>query len=212
MRARSSRARPSRSTPSTACCCTAGYPSFLTSDDEDELLLSSSDPILASGPLGGLGPSSSASNAGIFGRAWNTVFKVRPGATPTARQGAHADHGPLAWVCRGMAHEPHAVGWGTNRPALPARPPRAAQRTPAIESTRVNHQFTSEERNRLNNVESIDYLAPNSGTYRKWLYKQPHRRDWDRWMMMGMIGICTGLAAHMLYSVRAALTPSLPAD
>ena len=32
------------------------------------------------------------------------------------------------------------------------------------------------ERQRLNDVESIDYLPPNSHVYRAWLASQPHRR------------------------------------
>ncbi len=31
---------------------------------------------------------------------------------------------------------------------------------------------------------------------------QPHRRSWDRWVMMGSIGIATGLVAHLLNLVR----------
>ncbi|KAG1669629.1 hypothetical protein FOA52_010789 [Chlamydomonas sp. UWO 241] len=75
------------------------------------------------------------------------------------------------------------------------------RRGPDTESARVNHRFTAEERVKLNNVESIDYLAPNSGTFRKWLYRQPHRRDWDRWVMMGMIGLSMGLVANFLLSI-----------
>uniref|UniRef100_A0A7R9VET4 Chloride channel protein n=1 Tax=Chlamydomonas euryale TaxID=1486919 RepID=A0A7R9VET4_9CHLO len=70
-----------------------------------------------------------------------------------------------------------------------------------VESARMNHQFTTEERIKLNNVESIDYLPPNSASYRKWLYRQPHRREWDRWFIMGAIGMCTGLVAYLLYSL-----------
>ncbi len=54
------------------------------------------------------------------------------------------------------------------------------------------------DRNRMSNVESADYLAPNSGMYRKWLHRQPHRRQWDSWLMMGIIGICMGLITHVL--------------
>ncbi|MEW5318605.1 MAG: hypothetical protein WDW38_009815 [Sanguina aurantia] len=74
-----------------------------------------------------------------------------------------------------------------------------------FESARVNHQFTAEEREKLCNVESIDYLAPNSAMYRKWLARQPHRRYWDRWAMMGAIGVTMGLLAHLLYMVIHAL-------
>ena len=36
-----------------------------------------------------------------------------------------------------------------------------------------NHHYTREERQRLNDVESIDYLPPNSAVYRRWLAQQP---------------------------------------
>lgn len=40
----------------------------------------------------------------------------------------------------------------------------------------VNHYYTREERARLADVESIDYLPPNSEVYRRWLAGQPHRQ------------------------------------
>lgn len=38
----------------------------------------------------------------------------------------------------------------------------------------ANHHYTKAERERLSNVESIDYLPPNSAVYRRWLANQPH--------------------------------------
>jgi hypothetical protein len=32
---------------------------------------------------------------------------------------------------------------------------------------------------------------------------QPHRRYWDRWLMMGTIGVVIGLVAYLLYVVGA---------
>ena len=43
-----------------------------------------------------------------------------------------------------------------------------------LEDASVNHQYTRAERERLSNVESIDYLPPNSAVFRKWLASQPH--------------------------------------
>ena len=42
-----------------------------------------------------------------------------------------------------------------------------------VESARHNHYYTREERQRLNDVESIDYLPPNSAVYRRWVAQQP---------------------------------------
>ncbi len=44
----------------------------------------------------------------------------------------------------------------------------------------------------------------------RWLARQPHRRQWDRWVLMGLIGVTTGLVAHMLYLVRAATRRAWP--
>ena len=43
-----------------------------------------------------------------------------------------------------------------------------------VQSAGVNHVYSREERRRLNDVESIDYLPINSEIYRRWLAKQPH--------------------------------------
>jgi hypothetical protein len=36
----------------------------------------------------------------------------------------------------------------------------------------VNHSFSAEEKRKLNVYESIDYFAPNSAVYRRWLARQ----------------------------------------
>lgn len=93
------------------------------------------------------------------------------------------------------------------------------------DTTGCNHQFSPEERDRLNAVESIDILPPNSHIYRSWLAAQPHRwggipfqgkkqetssvgallmqirgcrQLWDRWFMMGSIGVCVGVICYLL--------------
>ncbi|CAK0786046.1 hypothetical protein CVIRNUC_009259 [Coccomyxa viridis] len=73
------------------------------------------------------------------------------------------------------------------------------QRGHDVEGAGVNHHYTREERERLANVESIDYLPPNSEVYRRWLATQPHRRQWDRWFMMGSIGIIVGIIGYFLF-------------
>eukprot|EP00882_Tetradesmus_deserticola_P024448 GHRQ01026718.1.p1 GENE.GHRQ01026718.1~~GHRQ01026718.1.p1 ORF type:complete len:157 (+),score=46.94 GHRQ01026718.1:394-864(+) len=40
------------------------------------------------------------------------------------------------------------------------------------ESSRVNHSFSADEKRKLNVYESIDYFAPNSAVYRRWLARQ----------------------------------------
>lgn len=41
--------------------------------------------------------------------------------------------------------------------------------------------------------------------YRSWLARQPHRRYWDRWAMMALIGMCTGAVGYALYVVSGAV-------
>ena len=41
--------------------------------------------------------------------------------------------------------------------------------------------------------DSFDYLPGHSAVYRQWLRRQPARLDWDRWLMMGLIGTIVGL-------------------
>ncbi|KAK9804251.1 hypothetical protein WJX72_003440 [[Myrmecia] bisecta] len=86
---------------------------------------------------------------------------------------------------------------------LPSRNPFKSlfQRGHDVEGAGVNHHYTREERERLNDVESIDYLPPNSAVYRKWLAGQPHGRIWDRWFMMGSIGVSVGLIGYLLYTL-----------
>jgi chloride channel 7 len=83
---------------------------------------------------------------------------------------------------------------------LARRVRRAARRAFGhdAEATSSNHHFTQAERRRLQQFESIDYLPPNSQVYRAWLAKQPHGRSWDRWAMMGAIGVSVGLLAYGL--------------
>ncbi|KAK9806419.1 hypothetical protein WJX73_004486 [Symbiochloris irregularis] len=68
-----------------------------------------------------------------------------------------------------------------------------------VESAAAHHHYTREERQRLNNHESIDYLPPNSAVFRSWLARQPHKRQWDRWFMMGSIGVSVGLIGYLLF-------------
>ncbi|KAK9840815.1 hypothetical protein WJX81_006821 [Elliptochloris bilobata] len=67
------------------------------------------------------------------------------------------------------------------------------------ESAGVNHHYTREERLRLADIDGIDYLPPNSAVFRRWLAKQPHRRLWDRWFMMGSIGVTVALIGWALF-------------
>ncbi|EFN56864.1 hypothetical protein CHLNCDRAFT_144489 [Chlorella variabilis] len=68
-----------------------------------------------------------------------------------------------------------------------------------MESAGVNHTYTGEEKARLKQFQSIDYLAPSSRVYRQWLAAQPWGRYWDRWLMMALSGMAVGLVGFFLH-------------
>ncbi|KAL4443355.1 hypothetical protein ABPG75_011092 [Micractinium tetrahymenae] len=70
-----------------------------------------------------------------------------------------------------------------------------------MEAAGVNHAYTGEERARLKQFQSIDYLAPSSRVYRAWLAAQPYGRYWDRWLMMALIGVTVGLVGFSLHTL-----------
>ncbi len=53
----------------------------------------------------------------------------------------------------------------------------------------------------LNSYQSLEYLPPHSKVYRNWLQQQPARLDWDRWLMMGMIGFSVGILGFLLHQI-----------
>ena len=48
---------------------------------------------------------------------------------------------------------------------------------------------------------TLDYLPPDSTVYRIWLREQPGRSDWDRWIVMGIIGVCVGMIGFFLHQL-----------
>ncbi|XP_071784612.1 chloride channel protein C-like isoform X1 [Asterias amurensis] len=70
-----------------------------------------------------------------------------------------------------------------------------------FESRYVNHQYTEQEKKVLASYESVDYLPPHSHVYLNWLRQQPKRLDWDRWIMMGLIGFSTGFIGFLLHQM-----------
>ncbi|XP_078602296.1 chloride channel protein B-like isoform X3 [Branchiostoma floridae x Branchiostoma japonicum] len=70
-----------------------------------------------------------------------------------------------------------------------------------FESRYVNHHYTKEEREELAKYESLDYLPSHSVVYKNWLKRQANRLDWDRWVMMGLIGFTVGFTGFLLHQV-----------
>nr|XP_039274350.1 chloride transport protein 6-like [Styela clava] len=67
------------------------------------------------------------------------------------------------------------------------------------ESAFVNHKYTEQEKEELQKYDSLDYLPPWSDAYKEWLRQQPRRLDWDRWVMMGLIGFTVGFVGFLLH-------------
>lgn len=110
----------------------------------------------------------------------------------------------------GAVEEGGAAGEGAPLREAPWSAPSSIQRASGIfrglfsrngatEAAHVNHRYSREERQRLRQFESIDYLAPSSRVYRRWLAAQPWGRDWDKWLMMILIGVAVGLVAFFLH-------------
>ncbi|ELU08671.1 hypothetical protein CAPTEDRAFT_215079 [Capitella teleta] len=68
-----------------------------------------------------------------------------------------------------------------------------------FESVYTNHRYTQKEREILSNHDSFDYLPGHSVVYKEWLRRQPARLDWDRWIMMGLIGVSIGVVYFLLH-------------
>ena len=59
-----------------------------------------------------------------------------------------------------------------------------------------------EDREKFGSFESQDYLPPHSDSYLKWLKQQSRRKhNWDKWVMMGLIGLVTGLTGFFLHQL-----------
>ena len=75
-----------------------------------------------------------------------------------------------------------------------------------FESIYTNHRYTARELDVLSSHDSFDYLPGHSAVYRQWLQRQPSRLDWDRWLMMGLIGTTVGLVGFLLHQITHLLS------
>ncbi|EDV26598.1 uncharacterized protein TRIADDRAFT_54760 [Trichoplax adhaerens] len=62
-----------------------------------------------------------------------------------------------------------------------------------------HHQYTKKEKELLSRYSSADYFPPHSQVYKHWLLKHARNLDWDRWLMMGIIGLCVGLVGFFMH-------------
>ncbi|KAM4706226.1 chloride channel protein C-like [Rhinophrynus dorsalis] len=66
-----------------------------------------------------------------------------------------------------------------------------------------NHRVSSvHKRRELQAIhESLDYLPSHSEAYKSWLQEKPQRSDWDRWLMMGLIGVVVGTMGFLMHQI-----------
>ncbi|KAM9308584.1 chloride channel protein C-like [Gastrophryne carolinensis] len=53
----------------------------------------------------------------------------------------------------------------------------------------------------LGTHESLDYLPSHSEIYKTWLQEKPTRSDWDRWLMMALIGVVVGILGFLMHQI-----------
>ena len=71
------------------------------------------------------------------------------------------------------------------------------------------YRYTDGEKKVLSSYESLDYLPPDSKVYRDWLRTRSGsggggggaRGHWDRWLVMGLIGLVVGLLGFLLHQL-----------
>ncbi|KAG8570871.1 hypothetical protein GDO81_011457 [Engystomops pustulosus] len=66
----------------------------------------------------------------------------------------------------------------------------------------TNHRLPPKVTNILTGThESLDYLPSHSEVYKTWLKLKPHSSEWDRWLMMGLIGIVVGTVGFFMHQI-----------
>ncbi len=66
------------------------------------------------------------------------------------------------------------------------------------EGTHRAHHYTEEEWKKITTFSSITYLPLHTRIYKKWLQQNWVAREWDHWVMMGLIGFFVGLLGATL--------------
>nr|XP_025958771.1 chloride channel protein D-like [Dromaius novaehollandiae] len=68
-------------------------------------------------------------------------------------------------------------------------------------SSLAYYRCKEEEREHLIAHESLDYLPSHSKAYKKWLQEKTYRTEWDRWLLMGLIGIAVGMLGFLTHQI-----------
>ncbi|XP_063180068.1 chloride channel protein D-like isoform X2 [Chroicocephalus ridibundus] len=68
-------------------------------------------------------------------------------------------------------------------------------------STSAYYRCKEEEREHPIAHESLDYLPSHSKVYKKWLQEKTYRKEWDRWLLMGLIGTAVGMLGFFIHQI-----------
>ncbi|XP_053916136.1 chloride channel protein C-like isoform X2 [Cuculus canorus] len=72
-------------------------------------------------------------------------------------------------------------------------------------SSLAYYHCKKEEREHLIAHESLDYLPSHSKVYKKWLQEKTYRKEWDRWLLMGLIGTTVGMLGFLVHQITDSL-------
>ncbi|XP_030070085.1 chloride channel protein C isoform X2 [Microcaecilia unicolor] len=68
-------------------------------------------------------------------------------------------------------------------------------------NTRKGYGCMEHEKECLAIHESLDYWPSHNEPYKKWLQEKPYRSDWDRWFLMGLIGMVVGTMGFLIHQI-----------
>ncbi|XP_053569112.1 chloride channel protein C-like [Bombina bombina] len=97
-----------------------------------------------------------------------------------------------------------AVGWNTQYRRIEECNPIIQKENLEDVEDEKNHNLPSTRYRRKakeigTTEESLDYLPSHSEVYKNWLQSTPCRSDWDRWLMMGLIGVVVGTVGFFMH-------------
>ncbi|KAM9024014.1 chloride channel protein C-like isoform 2-T2 [Ara ararauna] len=68
-------------------------------------------------------------------------------------------------------------------------------------SSSAYYHCEEQEREHMMAHESLDYLPSHSKVYKKWLQEKTYRNEWDRWLLMGLIGTAVGMLGFLVHQI-----------
>ncbi|KAM4689206.1 chloride channel protein C-like [Discoglossus pictus] len=97
-------------------------------------------------------------------------------------------------------------GWNSRYKRLEDSKPVTQRRVSEDVEDEKNHgtfpkTFHRKEKHLAGTHESLDYWPSHSEVYKESLLHKPCRSDWDRWLMMGLIGVVVGIMGFFMHNI-----------